>query len=178
MKHLICLFEDLGVEGIEDLTPEELTPILLYHVLNGQFLSTDLAAGQIVPTLNGGTSVVLKDTSGVTVNGSNVILPDLVASNGVVHVINQVLLPNNIVAVAQSNPDFSILVEAVVKAELVDDLSGPGPLTVFAPTNQAFDSLFSDLGVSGVGGSDERRADTNFTVPRNRQRRIINRSYG
>lgn len=83
----------LGIKGIEDLSKEELTPILLYHVLNGQFLSTDLDAGQIVPTLNGGSAVVLKDETGVTVNGSHVVNPDLVATNGVIHVIDKVLLP-------------------------------------------------------------------------------------
>ena len=87
------LFEVLGIKGIEDLSKEELTPILLYHVLSGQFLSTDLDAGQIVPTRNGGSAVVLKDETGVTVNGSHVVNPDLVATNGVIHVIDKVLLP-------------------------------------------------------------------------------------
>ena len=49
----------------------------------------------------------------------------------------------NVVEVAQANPDFSILVEAVVAADLVSTLSGPGPFTVFAPTNAAFASLLT-----------------------------------
>jgi len=57
---------------------------------------------------------------------------------------------STVVEIAVSNPDFSILVEAVTKAGLVEALSADGPFTVFAPTNAAFESLFSDLGVSGI----------------------------
>ena len=72
------------------------------------------------------------------------------ASNGVIHVIDKVLLPANktIVQTAQAAPDFSILVEAVVAADLVDALSAPGPLTVFAPTNAAFADLLAELGLT------------------------------
>lgn len=56
----------------------------------------------------------------------------------------------NIVETAISNNDFSILVEAVVKADLAGALSAEGPYTVFAPTNEAFENLFKELGVSGI----------------------------
>jgi uncharacterized surface protein with fasciclin (FAS1) repeats len=70
--------------------------------------------------------------------------------NGVVHVIDKVILPanKNIVVTAQSLPDFSILVEAVVAANLQGTLSGTGPFTVFAPTNAAFAALLTELGIS------------------------------
>ena len=58
--------------------------------------------------------------------------------------------PKNIVEVAVSNPDFSTLVAALQKAELVTALQGDGPFTVFAPTNAAFNQLFTDLGVNGI----------------------------
>ena len=88
------------------------------------------------------------------------LLPDVEASNGVVHVINKVLLPQaaldfvaslqmkNIVELAQSVDELSILVEALVQADagLLDALSSGGPLTIFAPTNDAFHHLFSALG--------------------------------
>jgi transforming growth factor-beta-induced protein len=80
---------------------------------------------------------------------------DVVATNGVIHAIDQVLLQPNIVDVALSNPNFSILVEAVVKAELVEALSGDGPLTVFAPTNAAFEALFATLEVEGIAELDK-----------------------
>jgi uncharacterized surface protein with fasciclin (FAS1) repeats len=68
----------------------------------------------------------------------------------VIHVIDRVLLPadKNMVQTAQALPQFSILVEAVVAADLVGALSGNGPLTVFAPTNDAFAALLAELGVS------------------------------
>ena len=82
---------------------------------------------------------------------------DLEASNGVIHVIDRVLLPadKTVVETAQALPDFSILVEAVVAANLQGTLSGTGPFTVFAPTNDAFAALLAELGVS----KDELLAD-------------------
>merc|ERR1712199_50398 len=74
----------------------------------------------------------------------NVIKADNVASNGVVHIIDGVLIPPatpNIVKLAESVKDLSTLVAAVVAGGLADTLSSPGPLTVFAPTNEAFAAL-------------------------------------
>jgi uncharacterized surface protein with fasciclin (FAS1) repeats len=68
----------------------------------------------------------------------------------VIHVIDRVILPTdrNLVQVAQSLPQFSLLVEAVVAADLAGVLSGPGPFTVFAPTNDAFVALLGELGTT------------------------------
>merc|ERR1711976_860617 len=82
--------------------------------------------------------------------GSRVTGADNLASNGVAHIIDGVLLPPaqfndehtpNIVELAQSVPDLATLVAAVVAGDLVDTLSSPGPFTVFAPTNEAFGAL-------------------------------------
>ncbi len=145
-----ALFAQLGVGGVADLTKEQLTPILLYHVLGQEVPSSALKAGQTAATLQKGLVTILKRDGKVTVNGISVVIPDVEASNGVIHAIDRVLLPNDIVAVASSNPRFSTLVEAVAKAELVDALRGAGPFTVFAPTNAAFRSLFIQLGIEGV----------------------------
>merc|ERR1712039_776958 len=84
------------------------------------------------------------------INDANVVTPDVLATNGVVHVVDGVLLPpsklsaeptKNIVELAQSVDDLSTLVAAVVAGDLVDTLSSPGPFTVFAPTNDAFGAL-------------------------------------
>ena len=75
---------------------------------------------------------------------------DVKADNGVIHVIDKVILPQSIVDVAVNNPTFSILVAALTKADLVTTLSGTGPFTVFAPTDAAFNALFTALGVSGI----------------------------
>jgi len=88
---------------------------------------------------------------GVTINANtSVTMADVEAINGVIHVIDHVILPPSVVNIAIDNPNFSILVSAVVKAGLADALSGAGPFTVFAPTNDAFENLFQALGVSGV----------------------------
>jgi transforming growth factor-beta-induced protein len=75
---------------------------------------------------------------------------DIEADNGVIHVVDKVILPPSVVNIAIDNENFSTLVSAVVKAGLVDALSAAGPFTVFAPTNAAFDALFTALGVSGI----------------------------
>lgn len=149
-----ALLADLGISSLDDLSAEELTPILLYHVVSGKVLSTDLTDGY-VGTLSDGpeeTKISLQvETGEVILNGSSqVTTADILASNGVIHVIDKVLLPPSVVGIAINNPNFSILVEAVVKADLVETLSGSGSFTVFAPTNDAFQALFTTLGVSGV----------------------------
>lgn len=150
-----ALFAQLGVSGIADLDAATLTPILLNHVVAGSVKSSDISTGYVT-SLNAtdpaqaGVQVYVEKGSDVKVDGSNVIIADVMASNGVIHAIDKVILPANVVNHAINNPNFSILVQAVVKAGLVEALSGTGPFTVFAPTNAAFNALFSALGVSGI----------------------------
>jgi len=145
------LFDALGVNGIDDLTAEQLKPILLYHLVPGKVMSSDLSNGY-VQTVNGDyIHVDLSD--GVMINNANVQIADVHAANGVIHIIDKVLLPPtmNLVEKAISfNPEFSILVDAVVKAGLDSTLANGGPFTIFAPTNAAFEDLFSQLGVNGI----------------------------
>jgi transforming growth factor-beta-induced protein len=149
-----ALLADLGAASLDDLSAEALTPILLYHVVSGKVLSSDLSNGY-VGTLSSGpgqTKVSLQvETAGIVLNGnSEVTSADIIGSNGVIHVIDKVLLPPTVVDLAVNNPNFSILVEAVLKAELAETLRGTGPFTVFAPTNDAFEALFTQLGISGI----------------------------
>ena len=150
-----ALFSQLGVSGIADLDAATLTPILLNHVVAGQVKSSDIATGYAA-TLNAsgpnGTNVkvFINKGSDVKVDASKVIIADVMASNGVIHAIDKVILPASVVGHAINNPNFSTLVEAVVKANLVEALSSAGPFTVFAPTNDAFSALFTTLGVSGI----------------------------
>lgn len=148
-----ALLKALGAT-LNDLSAATLSPILLYHVVNGYVPSTTVAAGY-VPTLStafGKTvSLQLSISGGVKLNNTvNVIATDVVGTNGIVHVIDKVLLPPTVVEMAQQNSIFSTLVLAVVKADLAGTLSGAGPFTVFAPTNDAFTALFKTLGVSGI----------------------------
>jgi transforming growth factor-beta-induced protein len=150
------LFETLGVNGIEDLSAEALTPILLYHVVGAKAMSSDLSTGYY-ETLsaatpdNKGIVIYAMVDGGVMINNStNVITADIEATNGVVHVIDEVILPPTVVDIAIQNENFSTLVAAVAKAGLVDALKAEGPFTVFAPTNAAFDAAFTALGISGL----------------------------
>jgi transforming growth factor-beta-induced protein len=147
------LLMKLGV-GLKDLSAETLAPILLYHVIDGYVPSSAVGAGY-VPTLSKAfgksLSLQLSVTGGVKLNNTvNVVATDVVATNGIIHVIDGVLLPQNVVEMAQQNGIFSTLVLAVIKADLAGTLSGAGPFTIFAPTNDAFAALFATLGVSGI----------------------------
>lgn len=119
-----------------------LTDILLYHVVSGNVESTDLTNG-FVETVNG-SNIVVNLTAGVVINGtSNVTLPDVTATNGVVHVVDGVLLPPpaTVVDIITGSPIHTTLAAAVDAAGLIPTLEGDGPFTVFAPTDDAFDLL-------------------------------------
>ncbi len=124
-----------------------LTAILQYHVLGARTAASAIptAENTQVTTLGNVPAFITKNAAGVSVNGVRVIQPDVDAANGVIHVIERVLMPpaGNIVQVAQGNPAFSLLVAAVLRASqgttnVVQALSGAGPITVFAPTDAAF----------------------------------------
>jgi len=87
-----ALFKQLGVSGVQDLTAEQLTPILTYHVVSGKVMSTDLT-NTSVATLNG-QKIKIDISNGVMINDSHVITADISGKNGVVHVIDKVLIPN------------------------------------------------------------------------------------
>lgn len=87
-----ALFKQLGVSGVKDLTAEQLTPILTYHVVAGKVMSTDLT-NTSVATLNG-QKIKIDLSNGVKVNDSKVTAADISGKNGVIHVIDRVLIPN------------------------------------------------------------------------------------
>jgi uncharacterized surface protein with fasciclin (FAS1) repeats len=129
--------------------------VLQYHVLDDVVLKANIPLGKPIDPLLDGHDIFKIDAVGdkiIITDGRNrkseITATDIKAKNGVVHLINKVILPadKNIVQTAiASAPEFSILVEAVVAAGLTQTLSGPGPFTVFAPTNQAFADLLVEL---------------------------------
>ena len=133
-----------------------LQAVLSYHVLGQRVPSANIPLGKAITPLSGGFFKIESSNGLQLTDGRNrvthITATDLLASNGVVHLVDRVLLPadKDIVATAQALPDFSILVEAVGAAGLVATLQGPGPFTVFAPTNAAFAALLVELGVSKV----------------------------
>ena len=90
------LFAALGVNGVDDLTKDQLTPILLYHVVDGRVMAADVSTGTVA-TLNTDASIDVKvSNKGVMLDkNSNVIITDIEGSNGVIHVIDAVLVPGS-----------------------------------------------------------------------------------
>jgi transforming growth factor-beta-induced protein len=137
----------LGTEVIDQVLNNEelLTEILAYHVVGGLALSSDLSDGQLISTLLEQNVKVTINADGVFINNAKVIVADIVTDNGVVHVIDAVLLPeeesNTVFDIIQNSPDHNLLETAIIVAELDDDLSSEGPFTVFAPTDEAFEAL-------------------------------------
>ncbi len=148
------LLNDLGASSLDDFSDEELSDILLYHVLGSKVTSTAISSGYystLSTYSDNSVSLLVNTETGVSLNNSAMVTQaDVMADNGVIHIIDEVILPPTVVDIAIDNPNFSILVDAVVKAELVETLSGEGPFTVFAPTNTAFQVLFSELGINGI----------------------------
>ena len=125
---------------------DDLKNTLLYHVVGAKVKSGDLAAAQGPETLLTKNKVFVTKADGtVTVNGAaKVVAADVEGSNGVIHAIDKVLVPDaqgNIVAALAKRYDYSTLVASVVKADLATTLSGTGPFTVFAPNNAAFTAI-------------------------------------
>jgi transforming growth factor-beta-induced protein len=122
-----------------------LTSILLYHVVPGKVLASDVVGLSSAETALGEDLQVSLNNGGVLINDSNVLITDLEATNGVIHVIDTVLLPParqpNIVEIAVADGRFKTLTAALGAANLVETLQGQGPFTVFAPTDDAFAKL-------------------------------------
>jgi len=151
-------FMDLPDGFVADLLEprnfEKLQELLLYHVVAGEITSGDLRWFQFTETLQGQYLWIRKFWGNVRVNNARVTTPDIGASNGVIHVVDKVLVPRgfelvpedvtpelDIVDTAIAAGTFETLVAAAGAAELVDALRGEGPLTVFAPSDKAFQRL-------------------------------------
>ena len=142
-------------EGTLDslLLPENkqaLTDILLYHVVSGNVMAEDVVNLDMATTILGKDVAIKTDMGNVYINDAQVIITDIETSNGVIHVIDSVILPpseeeammdKTIVDIAVEDGRFNTLVAAVTAAELAETLSGEGPFTVFAPTDDAFAAL-------------------------------------
>ncbi len=153
---------DLGMSADELLANPDLASILTYHVVPGKVLAADVIGldGQSVATVNGADIQIGVSGETVTVNGIAVTATDIEASNGVIHVIDGVLLPdamqpeameeslNDIVETAVAAGSFNTLAAALETAGLVDTLKSEGPFTVFAPTDDAFAAALTELGIT------------------------------
>jgi uncharacterized surface protein with fasciclin (FAS1) repeats len=122
---------------------EQLISILTYHVVSGELPAKQVVKLKVAETLNGQRLDIRADDSGVTVDKAQVVATDLMASNGVIHVIDSVMMPasETIVGVAEQAGSFGTLIAAAKAAGLAEALMGEGPFTVFAPTDEAFAAL-------------------------------------
>ena len=154
----------LGYDDLADVPADVLKEILEYHVISGSALkSTDLSNGLTSGTLLADEDVTVSISGNtVKINTSTVTTANVMATNGVIHIIDEVLLPSNlvvfdIVQIAQATSDLSILVSALTKFDdLVATLSdNTGDLTVFAPTDAAFTNVLSLLGYASLDAIPE-----------------------
>ncbi len=156
-----ALLGELGITKDQLLADRALlTQVLTYHVVAGKVPKAAVPLGRPITTVQGGIFKV--DAVGadlVISDGRNrsakITATDVAAANGVIHVVDRVILPANrnvvetAVALASADPaEFTVLVDAVVAADLAGALSGSGPFTVFAPTDAAFAALLGELGVT------------------------------
>jgi len=138
-------FETENPGVLAGLSKAALTEILTYHVVAGAAVaSKDLKDEQVFSTVSG-SPVLIDTSSGVKVDDAKVTTADVVATNGVIHVIDRLILPpkDDIVATAIAAGTFTKLAAALTAADLVTTLQGKGPFTVFAPTDAAFAKLAS-----------------------------------
>ena len=145
-------FTDAGFDLAAFDTDEEnatLVDILTYHVVLGAVASDDITDGMTVDAYNGDSLGFTLSSGTVMVNDATVTQSDLMASNGIIHAIDKVLMPPGDVAdiptVASGTGVHDSLVAAVIQAELLATLQGDGPFTVFAPTDDAFAAAGIDL---------------------------------
>lgn len=153
------LLNTLGASSLNDIPVDQLRNILLNHVISGDVRSNALATGYVSTLATGPNnspiSLYVDISSGVKFNnGAKVTTADVAATNGVVHIIDQVITIPTVVNTALNNPNFSTLVAALTRADLgvdyVSILSGAGPFTIFAPTNAAFAALLTELGATSL----------------------------
>ncbi|KAL8582947.1 hypothetical protein ACOMHN_006491 [Nucella lapillus] len=150
-NHAIQNLPPALAEKLESGSQELLQGVLNYHVIPHDLLSRQLFNNRLLPTLSGDNKVRINEYSSfpfgehhvMTAQCVPIVMTNLQACNGIIHVIDQVLVPpkGNVVDVLAANPELSSLVRLLKGAGLADALQADGPFTVFAPNNQAFKAL-------------------------------------
>jgi len=155
---------DNGFATLSDVPVDVLKNILLNHVVGGKNVSTGLSTGYVESSATGADgntmNMYISTDGGVSINGvSTVTTADVDASNGVIHIVDAVIGLPTVVTFATVDPTFETLVAALTRESLgvdyVGTLSGDGPFTVFAPTNDAFGALLTELEATGLGDIDD-----------------------
>jgi transforming growth factor-beta-induced protein len=154
----------LDADSVRDLDREALTDILGFHMTDGRLAAADVLERKQINMFNDRLTLISLKESGAYIENSRIISTDIVATNGIIHIIDSVLLPaqtttrNRFPEITQARPgqpslidvalsvnaqtgEFSTLIAAIIRADLVGALSGRGQFTVFAPTDAAFAEL-------------------------------------
>ena len=160
--------------SLDDVPTNVLTKILLNHVVNGSLTASDLSTGYAntlarSSTSNTAMSLFIDTSNGVKFNGvSTVSSADIIAVNGVIHKVDAVIDLPSVVTFATADPNFSTLVSALTRDDLTTDFVGilstdsstsPAPFTVFAPINDAFNKLLTELNLTSLSEIDEPTLD-------------------
>ena len=168
--------------SLEDVPVDVLTNILLNHVISGSVLSSDLSTGYANTLATSSASqtsmsIYIDVTNGVNFNGvSSVTSADILAVNGVIHKVDAVIGLPSVVTFATADPNFSTLVSALTRNDLTTDFisilstttgTSPAPFTVFAPINDAFNRLLTELNLTSLSEIDEPTlSEVTTTAPR------------
>lgn len=163
-----AFLSDNGFANLDEVPTDVLRQVLLNHVLAGEIESDEINTGYVnslavEESTQSNLSMYLDTSNGVMINGNvAVVNADIDADNGVIHAVNSVIALPTVVTFATADPNFSSLVSALTREEsfsYVNTLSTPAgttpaPFTVFAPTNDAFASLITELEVGGLSDID------------------------
>lgn len=159
-----------GFSSLSEVPKPILTQVLKNHVISGELMSGSLTTGYgktlaTEATTGANLSIYINTSGGVTLNTTSTVqTPDIDATNGVIHIVDEVIGLPSVLDFATTNDDFSILVQALTRSDLTFDYVGtlstaagttPAPFTIFAPTNQAFVDLLGELGASSLADIDE-----------------------
>ena len=162
-------FAAAGIDLTTFDTEEEnatLVDILTYHVYSGSVEAAQVTDGMTATMLNGDDATFTVTNESVMIGDATVTMADVMASNGIIHVIDKVLMPPadlvDIPTVAQGTGIHDSLVAAVIQAELLSTLQGEGPFTVFAPTDDAFTAAGVDL--AALDNDEGKAALTNILL--------------
>lgn len=159
-----AFLSDNGFAELDDVPNDVLEQVLLNHVLGSEVKAADVSTGYVSNLATYGNtqsnlSLYINTSSGVVLNGDvTVTATDLDASNGVVHKVDKVIALPTVATFAAADPTFSILVQALTRSDLsanyAETLAGTGPFTVFAPTDDAFGDLLTELSASALSDID------------------------
>ena len=157
------IMEYMSLSQFDMLSIPDFAEIMQYHIAPGIFMAEDLADGMSLTSAQGQTLDITEVGGSFYVENAQIVSTNFTAYNGVVHVIDQCLAPDslpgaNVMKVIEESPDHQIFEEAIIAANLNDDLSfqatidnsydGPGPWTVFAPTDNAFEVFAASLNMT------------------------------